>query len=119
MTDRKALKQQYLDVRSRAGVYAVHCLATGRALVAGSPNAEGTLNRHRFELRLGQHRLAALREDWRRHGEAGFAFEVLDRVRPRDDPHFDEAAELQALVELWREAFASRGVAACGNGPSG
>lgn len=114
MDDRKALKQQYLEVRSRAGIYAIHCLATGRALVASSANVEGTLNRHRFELRLGQHRNAQLRQDWREHGEACFVFEVVDRVKPREEPSFNEAAELQSLQALWREEFASRGRSAYG-----
>lgn len=111
MNDRKTLKQQYRDVRSRAGVYAIRCLANGRALVGGSPNVEGTLNRHRFELRLGQHRNAQLRQDWRAHGEAAFAFEVIDRVKPREEPGFDAAGELRALETLWREEFTRQGVA--------
>lgn len=101
-TAKRILKQQYLDVPSRAGVYAVRNLVTGRALVAGSANVQGALNRHVFELRQGNHRDAQLLEDWKAHGEASFVFEVVDRVKPRTEPDFDAARELELLVALWR-----------------
>lgn len=108
MIDRKALKRTYLDAPTRAGVYAVRSLATGRTMVAGSGNVQGTLNRHRFELRQGHHRDAGLQRDWNAHGEASFVFEVLDVVRPREDPDFDVDRELALMVELWRQEVPDR-----------
>jgi hypothetical protein len=103
MTDKQTLKRQYLETKTRAGVYAIRNQITGRALVAGSTNVQGTLNRHRFELRFGQHRNAELAQDWAKHGEASFIFEVLDIVKPSEDPAFDTARELEALLDLWRQ----------------
>ena len=103
MTNRKALKRQYLETISRAGVYAIRNQTTGRALVAGSTNAQGTLNRHHFELRYGQHRNPRLAREWVEHGEAHFLFEVLDLVKPSEDPAFNAAQELEMLVSLWRQ----------------
>lgn len=100
---RRELKRQYLETPTRAGVYAIRNLVNGRLLVAGSNDAQAALNRHRFELKLGAHADALLRQDWAEHGEPGFVFEVVDRVKPRDDPAFDAAQELAALVELWRQ----------------
>ena len=94
MTNRKTLKREYLDTKTRAGVYAIRNQITGRALVAGSANAQGTLNRHHFELQCGQHRNAKLAQDWVEHGEASFQFEVLDMVKPSEDPAFNAAQEL-------------------------
>lgn len=111
MNDRRILKQQYLETRSLAGVYAIRNRISGRALVAGSANADGALNRHRFELRQGTHRNALLRRDWLEHGEASFTFEVLDRVKPRADPAFDAARELEDLVALWRQDIPCHGEA--------
>lgn len=102
MTARRELKRQYLEVASRAGVYAIRNLVTGLALVAGSANVQGALNRHLFELRQGKHRDARLLEDWKAHGEGSFVFEVLDQIKPRPDPDFDTARELELLVALWR-----------------
>ena len=109
MTDKQALKRQYLETKIRAGVYAIRNEITGRTLVAGSNNAQGALNRHRFELRIGQHRDAGLTQDWARHGEASFVFEVLDTVKPREDPAFNVAEELEILVSLWRQEIAGLG----------
>ena len=103
MTNNKTLKRQYLETKTRAGVYAIRNQITGRALVAGSTNVQGTLNRHHFELRYGQHRNARLAQDWVAHGESNFLFEVLDRVKPSEDPAFNAAQELELLVRLWRQ----------------
>jgi hypothetical protein len=109
MTDKRMLKQQYLDTTVRAGVYVIRNVISGRALVAGSTNAQGTLNRHQFELRQGMHRNALLRDDWLRHGEASFEFELLDMVKPGDDPGFDIQRELDDLVAMWRQEIACTG----------
>ena len=103
MTNKQMLKRQYLETKTRAGVYAIRNKITGRALVAGSMNAQGTLNRHRFELRYGHHRNARLAQDWAEHGETTFLFEVLDMVKPSEDPAFNAAQELEMLVTLWRQ----------------
>lgn len=103
MTDRRALKRQYLETRTRAGVYSVRNRVNGRVLVAGSRNAQAAINRHRFELRHGSHGNARLAEDWRAHGETAFAFDVLDLVEFRDEPGFDVEHELEVLVTIWRE----------------
>jgi len=109
MTDKKTLKRQYLETKTRAGVYAIRNQMTGRALVAGSTNVQGTLNRHRFELRFGQHRNVRLAQDWAKHGETSFIFEVLDMLKPSEDPAFEYARELEALVNLWRQEIPCMG----------
>jgi len=103
MTNKKALKRQYLETKTRAGVYAIRNQITGRALVAGSTNVQGTLNRHRFELQHGRHRNARLAQDWVEHGESSFFLEVLDMVKLSEDPAFNVARELELLVGLWRQ----------------
>jgi hypothetical protein len=103
MTNNKTLKRQYLETTTRAGVYAIRNQITGRALVAGSTNAQGTLNRHRFELQHGLHRNARLAQDWVEHGETNFLFDVLDIVKPNEDPAFNATQELEMLVSLWRQ----------------
>ena len=109
MTNKQALKRQYLETKTRAGVYAIRNQITGRALVAGSTNAQGALNRHRFELQHGLHRNARLAQDWVEHGETNFLFEVLDMVKPCEDPTFNAAQELEMLVGLWRQEVSCLG----------
>lgn len=109
MTNNKTLKRQYLETKTRAGVYLIRNQITGRALVAGSTNVQGTLNRHRFELRYRQHRNARLAQDWVEHGEGNFLFDVLDMVKASEDPAFNAAQELETLVSLWRQEIPCRG----------
>jgi hypothetical protein len=109
MNDNRTLKRAYLDAPTRAGVFAIRHLPSGRLLVDGSPNAQAALNRHAFELRMKMHRNRDLQRDWSADGEAGFAFELLDVVKPNDDPAFDAVRELAGLVVLWREELAVAG----------
>ena len=109
MTNKRILKQQYLETKIRAGVYAIRNLVTGRVLVAGSTNVQGALNRHRFELLQGIHRNPLLSQEWSLHGESSFNFEVLDLIKPREDSAFDAARELQDLVALWRQEIPCEG----------
>lgn len=109
MTNKRILKQQYLETKSRAGVYAIRNVVTSRVFIAGSMNVQGTLNRHRFELRQGTHRNLLLSQEWSLHGESSFEFEALDMVKPHEDVAFDIARELEVLVALWRQEIPCQG----------
>ncbi|MBN8746961.1 Uncharacterised protein [Xylophilus ampelinus] len=100
---RRALARQYKQAFPCMGIYALRCDAAALLRLGSSRNAEGTLNRLRFELVRGAHRDKALQLAWRTHGAEAFRFEVIDRVQERDDPAFDYDAELASLLALWQE----------------
>jgi len=104
---RRARARQARDAFPPMGVVAVRNLATGQVRVKASPNAPGTLNRLRFELKLGSHTDKRLQAEWDTHGPDAFSLEVLELVRERDDPTFDYAAELALLEQLYRAELAS------------
>ncbi|AMO24679.1 hypothetical protein GCM10027034_09890 [Ramlibacter solisilvae] len=108
-TVRRARIREFKDAFPPMGVYAVRNSATGRAWVGASRNVDGALNRIRFELQMHGHRDRSLADEWARHGAQSFRFEVLERVRKRDDPAFDYEAELQALLALWTEELGASG----------
>ena len=99
----RALKKRYTDSKRPAGVFVIRNQVNQRLYVGGAADPEAAINRHRFDLKLGTHRNRGLMHDWREHGPENFAFQVIDTVKPRDDPGFDAAAELAALLALWRE----------------
>ena len=99
---RRELARQYKQAFPCMGIYALRCDAAGLLRLGSSRNAEGTLNRLRFELVRGAHRDRALQQAWSTHGAEAFRFEVIDRVKERDDPAFDYDAELASLLALWR-----------------
>lgn len=100
---RRALARQYKQAFPCMGIYALRCDAAGLLRLGSSRIADGTLNRLRFELVRGAHRDKALQLAWRTHGAEAFRFEVIDRVKERDDPAFDYDAELASLLALWQE----------------
>lgn len=106
---RRALIRTYKDTVRPAGVFIIRNTLNGRVYLSGSLDVEGAMNRARFELGLRSHRNKALMRDWAAQGAQHFAFEVIDRVKERDDPAFDRAAELEKLLALWREELGCEG----------
>jgi hypothetical protein len=94
--------REYKDTFPSMGIYVVRNTATGRVWLGKSQNVEGALNRIRFELKMRGHRNTALSNEWQHFGAESFTFEVLDRVKKREEPSFDYDAELQALLALWQ-----------------
>ena len=103
MTRRRELAKQYKETGRRMGLYAIRNRVDKVLFVGASLNVDGAMNRDRFELKNKTHRNKRLREDWLRWGTDGLRFEVIDILKPRDDPAFDPRAELASLLVLWRE----------------
>lgn len=107
--DRREAIRQYKQTPRPAGIFRVRNATDGRSLVGSSVDLPGMLNRHRFQLEHGSHPDRELQRDWQEHGAAAFAFEVLDRLEPRDDPASDPAADLRVLKEMWIEKLTAAG----------
>ena len=100
---RRAAARQARDAFPPRGVYAIRDCASGHLLLGASRNVHATLNRARFELRMGTHKDRVLQGEWNRSGVDGLAFEVLELVKEREDEGFDYAGELKALAQIHRE----------------
>lgn len=100
---RSELKKQYRDTPSPMGVYAIRGLSSGRVIVEASMNVHAAMNRARFELDRKSHRDKQLQQDWLTLGPDHCRFDIIDLVKPRDDPAFDGKAELAGLLAMWRE----------------
>jgi hypothetical protein len=100
-SERRARVRAYKEAFPPMGIHAVRCTATGRVWLGASRDADAALNRIRFQLKMRGHRNLRLAADWDLHGPGHFTFEVLERLKKRDDPAFDYAAELQTSLELW------------------
>jgi len=104
--DKRLAKRQYREAGPAMGVYAIRNRASGRVVVRASLNLEGSMQRDRFELHLKRHRDPVLLAEWLRDGPESFDFEVVDRLKRRDEPGFDPRAELAALLTMWTEELA-------------
>ncbi|MBB1603422.1 GIY-YIG nuclease family protein [Variovorax sp. UMC13] len=100
---RRAAARQARDAFPPMGIYAIRDTASGHLLLGASRNVHASLNRARFELRMGKHGNRVLQAEWNRSGGDGLRFEVLELVKEREDPAFDYAGELKALAQVYRE----------------
>lgn len=99
------LKREYKERKKPAGIFQVKNTRNGKVLLGSSLNLEGSLNRHKFELKMGSHRITDLQKDWNELGPDAFVFEILEVVKVRDDPHFDLSDELTLLEQIWIETL--------------
>ena len=100
---RKELNREYQERVKPSGVFQVKNLANGKVLLGSSLNLEGSLNKHRFMLKIGSHTNKALQAEWNEFGPEQFALEVLEEVQRRDDPSFNLSDELVLLEMIWLE----------------
>ena len=100
---RKQLKQEYKQTPRAMGIYQIRNIVNGKVFVGSSKNLDGIFNRHRFGLTNGGHINKDLQKDWNDLGQEHFAFEILEQLKPNDDPQYDYTEELQIMEELWLE----------------
>ena len=101
--DKKEIKNQYKQKPPDMGVYQVKNLASGKIFVGRAMDLNGKLNSERFQLKNGMHMNRELQKDFADLGEERFAFEVVDRLRPRENPGHDPGQELKELEDIWLE----------------
>jgi hypothetical protein len=118
LQSKKDLKREYKERPKPAGVYQVKNGANDKVLLGSSLNLEGPLNAHKFMLTIGRHRNQALQNEWNTYGPDKFTFEILDKVKVKDDPDFNLDDALKLLERRWVEKlqpFGGRGYNADAN----
>ncbi|MGI6603835.1 MAG: GIY-YIG nuclease family protein [bacterium] len=101
--DRRMIKQEYKQTPRPKGVIAIRNLVNGKILVLSSPNLDGGINRHRFQLEQGMHPNRQLQKDWNEYGAESFSFEILEELKLKEDPSHDYREDLEALEAKWLE----------------
>lgn len=98
---RKELKREYLQNHRPMGVYQIRNIVNDKVLIGASLDLPGILNRHKFQLKMGNHPSAALQAEWNEFSDESFAFEILDEITPKEGR--DHREDLEFLEELWLE----------------
>lgn len=109
---RKDIHREYKERVKPSGVFQVKNAANGKVLLGSSLNLEGSLNKHKFMLKIGSHTNKGLQKDWDEFGPDSFTFEVLEEVKILDNPNFNLKDELTLLEQIWLEKlqpFSERG----------
>jgi DNA-binding HxlR family transcriptional regulator len=101
--ERRQRRQEYKLREKSAGIFRITNTATGKALLGSSLDLHGPLNSQEFQLTYGSHKNQALQDDFDRYGRDAFAFEIVEVVKPSDDPGFSVEAELERLEKAYAE----------------
>jgi hypothetical protein len=101
MKDRAQLKREYKENSPPMGIFAIRNKINQKMFLVSCLNLTGIMNRHRLELQMGSHRNKDLLKEWKEFGEDNFAFEVLDRLEPREGIQGDYKGEIKVLEKMW------------------
>jgi len=107
--DRSSLKREYRQAGRPMGVYGITDTVNNTIYIGYGTDVQARLNRHRAELKFGNHRTRKLQEAWNESGEPAFLFEVLDVLDPEKDSEADPGEELRTLAEMWIQKMEKAG----------
>lgn len=100
---KKELKREYKLNHRPMGVYQIRNIANEKVFIGAALDLPGIFNRHKFQLKMGNHPDRALQAEWNEFGSESFVFEVLDEMTATNGVDYDYRADLVALEELWLE----------------
>jgi len=103
MKTKKQLKEEYKQLKIPMGVFQVKNAANNKILIDNSIDMESKWNRHKMELKFGNHRNKDLQKDWNTYGEQSFVFEVLSELKKSEKEDVNYRKELEALQEMVME----------------
>lgn len=73
----------------------------GKILI-GSTNNLKTLNGIQFMLEMNNFSTnKQLQKDWNEYGKNAFEFEILEKLKKKDEPYYNEKEALLTLEEKW------------------
>ncbi len=107
--DKKAMKKQYKETVQPMGVFKIVCKANNKIFIVGSLNMRARMTREKFQLDMGSHRNEELQNDYKEYGKEAFEFEVVDNLKPKEDPAYNYTDDLVILEEMWIEKLQSYG----------
>jgi hypothetical protein len=110
--DKKRLKKDYQQTPRAIGVFLIRNNLNDKVFLAAGVDLRGLINRHKFQLKSGNHPNKQLQADWNESGSHNFAFEIVDELSPRAGAEVAYRAEVAFLEDLWLEKlkpFGERG----------
>ncbi len=97
MKTRKDIKEEYKQIKFQMGVFQIRNISNNKIYIDNSIDILSTWNRHKFELKLGNHKNQELQNDWNEKGEDNFVFEILMELKLDDKKEVNYAKELKLL----------------------
>ncbi|MBP2242732.1 hypothetical protein J2Z40_003312 [Cytobacillus eiseniae] len=100
MDRKKELKQQYKEIKVEAGIYQIKNRINDKIFIGSTPNFK-SLNGTKFSLKNGVFTNKMLQAEWNEFGKDAFDFEVLEILKKKDNPYYNEKKELEKLEGKW------------------
>ncbi len=100
MKTRKELQEEYKQMEASMGVFQIKCAVNERCLIDHSVDMQSKWNRHRMELKFGNHRNKDLQKEWNQFGEDKFTFDVLSDLKKTEEENTNYNKELKLLQAL-------------------
>lgn len=100
MKTKKELKAAYKQMKTAMGVFQIKNISNNKVLIDCSIDMESKWNRHKMELKLGNHRNRSFQKDWNEFGENNFVFEVLSELKEDKDINSNYNQELKTLQNM-------------------
>lgn len=102
MDRKRELKQLYKETPIKAGVYQIKNIQNGKIYIGSTRNFK-TLNGIKFSLEAGTFMNKELQEDWSHYGASAFSIDILETLKKKDNPYFNEKEALLELENKWLE----------------
>lgn len=103
--DKHHLKMEYKNRQKNMGIYQIRNKVNGKILVGSTPNLDGIINRYNFAMKCtgGLNINPDLLREMDEYGPENFCIEILDQLKPNEDPLYNYSKDLKTLEELWLE----------------
>ncbi|WP_299256319.1 GIY-YIG nuclease family protein [uncultured Aquimarina sp.] len=103
MKTKKELKEDYKQMKIPMGVFQIKNKVSNKVLIDNSIDMESKWNRHKMELKFGNHRNRTFQKDWNEYGENNFDFEVLSELKNNEEENVNYNKELKTLENMMIE----------------
>ena len=101
MKTRKEIKEEYKQLKFSMGVFQIKNRANNKVFIDNSVDMASKWNRHKAELRFGNHKNYELQKDWNEKGEDNFVFEILSELKKEDEKEVNYPKELKLLQQKY------------------
>ncbi len=103
MDNRKELIRKYKEAPKPMGIFQIKNLKNNKIYIESSKNLDASINKYKFLLKYELCKNISLQNDWNKFGDNNFIFEVIDTLKPKEEPDINYSKELKTLEELWLE----------------
>jgi hypothetical protein len=106
---KKEILREYKERKVQPGIFAIKCEAARKTWVSSAADLSKQPNGTLFQLKLSGHPNKDLQAAWNKHGEAAFAYEVLEEVSDENSLIIGEL--LKERDAQWREQLGAEKLA--------